>query len=285
MPDILGILAFCGGTVTITIAALTAYNSKVQADRRFVIFLGSFLLYTISVGLMVSTWETNVNSPFSLTLVFFMCTALMAYSESLSGTGWLKIPWKIMLVITVTAPVILFLFHEKDHAYLFSVFVRYLVSAVILLAVFPLIRHGGRVDVERIPPRTYRTAGSLSLLFAIILIVPTFFRGSILGMERWNRIFYLSFYFLLQVRFSAYLLSRLLRKLGKSEVVRAESFKRFSISPRETEVYDLAAKGYTYKEIARLLKISLPTVKTHMDRPYKKTESSNKVELIRQIDG
>jgi DNA-binding NarL/FixJ family response regulator len=42
------------------------------------------------------------------------------------------------------------------------------------------------------------------------------------------------------------------------------------LSPRETEVLELLVHGYSYKEIADLLGISVPTVNTHIHRTYEK---------------
>ena len=42
------------------------------------------------------------------------------------------------------------------------------------------------------------------------------------------------------------------------------------LSPRECEVIELLARGYSYKEIAEALSISLPTVNTHIHRTYEK---------------
>ena len=51
------------------------------------------------------------------------------------------------------------------------------------------------------------------------------------------------------------------------------------LSPREREVAALLAAGSTYRDIADRLFISLATVKTHVDRIYKKTGAANKTEL------
>jgi DNA-binding NarL/FixJ family response regulator len=43
-----------------------------------------------------------------------------------------------------------------------------------------------------------------------------------------------------------------------------------NLTPREREVLGLLARGYLYKEIADALKISMPTVSTHIRRIYDK---------------
>lgn len=43
-----------------------------------------------------------------------------------------------------------------------------------------------------------------------------------------------------------------------------------SLAPRENEILQLLVRGYSYKEIADLLGISIPTVNTHIHRTYEK---------------
>ncbi|MGO8741126.1 MAG: response regulator [Limisphaerales bacterium] len=43
-----------------------------------------------------------------------------------------------------------------------------------------------------------------------------------------------------------------------------------SLAPRENEILQLLVRGYSYKEIADMLGISIPTVNTHIHRTYEK---------------
>ena len=52
------------------------------------------------------------------------------------------------------------------------------------------------------------------------------------------------------------------------------------LSPRETEVMSLLAKGLVYKEIAETLAITLGTLKQYIHTIYKKLGVSNKTEAI-----
>lgn len=52
------------------------------------------------------------------------------------------------------------------------------------------------------------------------------------------------------------------------------------LSPRETEVLTLAAKGQPTKEIAYLLNISMRTVQFHMSSIFKKLEVSSRTEAV-----
>lgn len=53
------------------------------------------------------------------------------------------------------------------------------------------------------------------------------------------------------------------------------------LTPREREVLRLLARGYTYKEIAEELFISVKTVETHSSNVLRKTQQSNRHSLAR----
>jgi DNA-binding NarL/FixJ family response regulator len=53
------------------------------------------------------------------------------------------------------------------------------------------------------------------------------------------------------------------------------------LSPREREVKRLIARGYTYKEIARRLSLSIKTVETHVSAVLRKLQLSSRHELTR----
>src|SRR5436190_16097216 len=52
------------------------------------------------------------------------------------------------------------------------------------------------------------------------------------------------------------------------------------LSPRETEILALLAKGYRYKEIANTLGINIETVRTHLRRIYDKLQVSSRTEAV-----
>ena len=53
------------------------------------------------------------------------------------------------------------------------------------------------------------------------------------------------------------------------------------LSAREQEVMRLIARGYTYKEVAAELFISIKTVETHVSSVLRKLQLSNRTELTR----
>ena len=54
------------------------------------------------------------------------------------------------------------------------------------------------------------------------------------------------------------------------------------LSAREKEVLKWLSKGFSYKEIAAKLFISLETVRTHISNIYKKLHACNKAQAIRK---
>lgn len=67
-----------------------------------------------------------------------------------------------------------------------------------------------------------------------------------------------------------------------------QSFKKFTapeqtselLSPRETEILDLLAQGYIYKEIAQQLNITYRTVSTHIERIYTKLHVRSRAQAV-----
>src|ERR1051326_1077869 len=60
----------------------------------------------------------------------------------------------------------------------------------------------------------------------------------------------------------------------------AASADTSELSPRESEVLDLLARGYLYKEIADSLEISLPTVSTYLRRIYEKLHVRSRAQAV-----
>lgn len=56
-----------------------------------------------------------------------------------------------------------------------------------------------------------------------------------------------------------------------------------NLSKRETEVLDLLAKGYRYKEISEKLFISTETVRTHIHRIYDKLQVQSRAEAVNKV--
>lgn len=60
-----------------------------------------------------------------------------------------------------------------------------------------------------------------------------------------------------------------------------EDLRNITLSPRQTEVLALIARGNSNKEIARALDTALPTVKNHVANIFEKLGTSNRVAAVR----
>jgi DNA-binding CsgD family transcriptional regulator len=56
--------------------------------------------------------------------------------------------------------------------------------------------------------------------------------------------------------------------------------KKYDLTEREAEIWMLLRKEYTYQDIAKILQISLNTVKTHVKNIYAKRRTSQGEEKV-----
>jgi DNA-binding NarL/FixJ family response regulator len=73
---------------------------------------------------------------------------------------------------------------------------------------------------------------------------------------------------------------QLLNRLSGDESPAAAEPGQLMLSEQETSVLSLAAKGYSYDEIARLMSVSPHTVQTYVKRSYRKLHVHSKVEAL-----
>jgi DNA-binding CsgD family transcriptional regulator len=54
------------------------------------------------------------------------------------------------------------------------------------------------------------------------------------------------------------------------------------LSEQETKVLTLSAKGFSYDEIAGLIRVSRHTVQTYVKRSYRKLQVNSKIEALNE---
>jgi len=75
--------------------------------------------------------------------------------------------------------------------------------------------------------------------------------------------------------------SSIARKIVQSfQKTAAAGSETATLSPRESEVLDLLAKGYLYKEISEKLELSFSTVRTHVRHIYEKLHVRSRTEAV-----
>ena len=58
---------------------------------------------------------------------------------------------------------------------------------------------------------------------------------------------------------------------------------KFGLTRRESEVLNYAVKGFSNDEIAKMLNVSVSTVKKHFNSLYKKMHVNNRVQLLQSV--
>jgi len=71
---------------------------------------------------------------------------------------------------------------------------------------------------------------------------------------------------------------------SRSEQIQEEMSKEFNLSPRETEILRMLAKGASTNKIAQTFVISPNTVNTHIRHIYEKTSIHTREELIDYVN-
>jgi DNA-binding NarL/FixJ family response regulator len=81
--------------------------------------------------------------------------------------------------------------------------------------------------------------------------------------------------------------SQIARKVVQSfrRVDNQPSADTVELSPREGEVLELLARGYLYKEIAEMLRISVQTVNTYIRRIYEKLHVRSRAQAVAKYTG
>lgn len=73
---------------------------------------------------------------------------------------------------------------------------------------------------------------------------------------------------------------QLLLRLAPSAPPSLQAQPEVQLSPKEAQVLKLAAKGFSFEEIAGMMKVSRHTVMTHVKRCYRKLQVHSKTEAI-----
>lgn len=64
-----------------------------------------------------------------------------------------------------------------------------------------------------------------------------------------------------------------------------EEFARYrTLTPREKEIFKLAANGKTNKEISKVLNITVPTIKMHRGNAFDKLDVHSSVEALKMYE-
>ena len=305
------LLCYSEGIVAVLVAVLAASLRKTVQDRRFAFFIGgmtvmvlsftvgSHLISTNRLGGAVATTVGLVNVLSDSFLVFslpFFVHSLVPFPRA---ALWNRMWAATAVVVSVAASLAMF-FHGPPAAFtlLFSA-MGGAVAYGTLIGIFHLLRRRGQ-GAEGAPSQDRRrwtsiltalpvTSAAYLPFFVIFDLFPRGFPSLTGALQPTVKVFP-SFYAIINGLYLVKTVPSLVkgrdyRGAPAPENAAAPDLDALNLSPREREVAVLLLEGMTYKEIARRLFVSLATVKTHVDRIYRKTGAANKMELSFMMRG
>ena len=148
--------------------------------------------------------------------------------------------------------------------------------------IFIILKNRERINPEKI--RRLLLFFSFLLFFFLPALIFSDFRFWVKD-DFWQRLLFLPFSSFFFIIWEIVLLRYILKwtTINPFFIVLEESTSNDGLSLREKEIVNLIVLGLSNKEIAQRLYISELTVKTHLQRIYKKLNVSNKIQLINFI--
>ncbi len=125
----------------------------------------------------------------------------------------------------------------------------------------------------------------LNVVFAPLWILEYFWNFNFQNFLRpvsFSNLYYFIWNLITVVFISKYLFSN--EKQIPGEAVPEYIAGQFGITPREKEIINMIAKGYTNKMMASALGIAVLTVKNHIYNIYQKTKAQSKIDLINRMN-
>lgn len=252
------------------------YKKKME-NLETIAFTSSLLLLVISISISPLLPEEDTTNVYTL-----FCMVLIAVTTFLDTWSQQKhtIPAvfrKVHVGIAIVLVVSLFAAKLYENMSLVqNVIVGYLIISVVVSMV---------VNQQTAPIKQFKhfEKSNKVFAFAFFILVPTYliihyFFEKELGQFQIGFLLYFAFIALAVRKISDDLqrLSLINNKLDLKE----QKFENYGLTPREKEIAMFLLKGVTYQEIADSLFISLPTVKTHSSKIYKKCSVKSRTELI-----
>ncbi len=278
IDNLLQIISFCSGFGALIVLAYLAIKT---GNKKAVPALNMLVCHTVNY-LIGITFSLNLSAPLPsaiselLTIIQLLSVFLFLYFSMLFIECLGEKPQKmwhrtglVLLGVLLLLEAALYLSSFTSSALSYMVTITAMVCAVFLWLYLLKTKPSGEL-AEKI-----RTTG----LAGYILIIPANalekMIGESLGIHPAGAF---SFLFLTMgvLYFSiAYLLSG----MGSSSAGRLELQVKYGLTNREMEVMGLLRRDCSYKEISSRLGISMPTVKTHVSRVYRKTGTGSGSEL------
>lgn len=266
------ILSLFSGTFVLPLLILLQLKYKKSLILKYLAFFINFYIHLIIIGTFLIYDTATDTMPGFVFILYFL--SLIAFNITLPSliNSLYKISYAKFYTIASTVITILLLISLGKYGQGGSNelhFVDYILILTFLYCLGLSI-----ISVKRLKNNIERKVG-LALIVLIAFYTPLlFFKLPS------QQVIPLAFLFFIAMNILAIVfLIHFLRFSNNTLDIQLDINKGFALTPRELKVFYLLSRGLSYKDIATDLILSVATVKTHLNRIYKKTETKSRFEL------
>ena len=278
------------GTVSLLVT-LTLYLLKREEsyrDHLFVLLSFTGIILSETLGCYFDLTRGNVSIIVFLRHITILASCsliytLVRFTNSLVENAGRRLSERVSAAISITLTICILVTIPFSFARLFKDIALGVLGVSILYSVVMVIRH------SRLKPEDKNLKAALIVALVTILVFPVFvvldfYRLPLVPEGYPQRLWILpAFYIIWNVTFISVALRDLLAPKDISMTLEEERVRRFGLTPREQQVAELLMEGKRYREIAGLLDIAMPTVKTHISNIYDKTETRSRAALMHKL--
>jgi DNA-binding CsgD family transcriptional regulator len=282
------LIAYTIGIATL-IVQVVCYLKKMEYMVT-IIFVASFLFLIIAVSLNeLNVILTNHSNKLVYELVtFFMLVLALTTPLNVHTERIVKFAPRVNKII-YSLTIALFLFQLIAYIYGFNELTRTVIeifmfssiayAMIIMLNSRPImhVKHWGKID---------KITSIIFFSFFPVFLVFDLFYEQLVFIHRFipqgQYLLMLFFIYLASMKLIDDI--KRLTLLSPKNEINPHVLAKHGVTSREAEVLTHIVRGKSYSEISTELFISLPTVKTHITRAYKKMNVKNKIELINMLN-
>lgn len=251
------------------------YKKKME-NLETITFTTSILLLVISISLSPILSKENTTNIYTLLCMILIAATTFLQTLKEQKHNIPKIYKKVHIGISIALTLFVILCNTLDYMK-FSQFI--VVAFLIISIVFSMV-----VTQQTKPLRQFLHNEKSNKIFAIVflILVPIYLITHYFFENEFGQF---QIGFLLYFALIALVVRKIYDDLQRLSLIKSklnpkdQQLENYGLTQREQEVAKLLLEGLTYQDITSKLFISLPTVKTHTSKIYKKCKVKNRNEL------
>lgn len=262
------ILSLFSGAFVLPLLVLIQLKYKKSLISQYIAFFSNFYIYITITGLFIIYDDSSYIMPSFVFILFFLSLVAFNITMPLFFNSFNKIPYtktytKASIVITIISLSTIGRYGQRGPEAWYT-------ANILLQLTFLYCISCSIIRYKKLQNNIEKKIG-LALIIIFTSFLFTLFTQAAMSIA------YL--FFMIMNILSIIFLSYFLRFNNNSLNVQIDITKGFELTPREIEVFHLLNRGLSYKDIANELAISVATVKTHLNKIYKKTDTKSRFEL------